>query len=55
MPKVEVYCPECIKCGRKPQMLGKMEDWGDKGFLVLWCKKCRKEIRIPVANLPQKI
>ena len=44
----EIRCSECINRGDKPTLLGVVED--AEGVLRLWCKKCRKEIRVEIKN-----
>lgn len=45
-----IYCPLCAEKGRKPKVLGKYEDIRGTGDVYLWCKHCRKEIRIRIEN-----
>jgi hypothetical protein len=42
--KRNVYCPECLKRGKK-KILCKV-DANVRGTLYLWCKEDRKEIEI---------
>ena len=49
--KGEVLCPRCKELGRKQLLLFKYEDVRGKGDLYVWCKRCRKEIRIPIESI----
>ena len=49
--KDDILCPHCIELGRKPQLLGKYEDVVGRGDIYLWCKKCRREIRINIKDI----
>ena len=49
--KRDILCPRCEEAGHKPQVLGKFEDLRGKGDLLLWCKKCRREICICIEEL----
>lgn len=49
--KGEILCPRCIERGQKPKVLGKYEDLTGRGNVYLWCKSCRKEIRIDVRDI----
>ena len=49
--KGEVLCPRCKELGRKQPLLFKYEDVRGRGDLYLWCKRCRKEIRIPIESI----
>lgn len=44
----EIRCSECINRGDKPTLLGVVEN--AEGVLRLWCKKCRREIRVVIKN-----
>lgn len=44
----EIRCSECVKRGDKPTLLGIVEN--SEGTLRLWCKKCRKEIRVEIKD-----
>lgn len=43
-----IYCPRCKALGKKPKILGKYEDLVGKGDVYLWCKSCRKEVRVRI-------
>ncbi len=49
--KCVIYCPHCKEQGRKPALLGKYEDVAGRGDVYLWCKKCKKEIRIKIEDI----
>lgn len=49
--KSNILCPKCREAGRKPALLGKYEDVVGRGDVYLWCKKCRKEIRIRIEDI----
>lgn len=49
--KANILCPKCKEAGRKPQLLGKYEEIRGSGDFYLWCKKCRREIRIGIENI----
>lgn len=50
--KGEILCPKCREAGRRPKILGKYEDvTGVKGDLFLFCKVCKKEVRIPLESI----
>lgn len=49
--KQEVLCPRCRALGRNETLLFRHEDVIGKGYLYLWCKRCRREIRIPIECL----
>lgn len=49
--KGDILCPHCIDCGRKSPLLGKYEDIRGTGELFLWCKKCKREVRINLDSL----
>lgn len=49
--KGEVYCPRCKALGRKQPLLFKYEEVRGTGNLYVWCKRCRKEIRIPIEEI----
>lgn len=49
--KGEILCPRCTEHGRKPSLLGKYEDVVGRGDVYLWCKKCKKEIRIRIEDI----
>ena len=44
----QIRCSECAKRGDKPTLLGVVEN--AEGVLRLWCKKCRKEIRVEIKD-----
>ncbi len=46
-----IYCPRCREQGRKPKVLGKYEDVLGKGDVYLYCKVCKKEIRIRIEDI----
>lgn len=46
--KQDVFCPRCQRFGRNETLLFRHEDVIGKGDLYLWCKRCRREIRIPI-------
>lgn len=49
--KGEIYCPRCAELGRK-KLLAKYEDVrGVEGDLYLYCKVCKKEVRIPLESI----
>ena len=50
--KGDILCPKCREAGRRPKILGKYEDvTGAKGDLYLFCKVCKKEVRIPLESI----
>mgnify|MGYP001038722745 CR=1 FL=1 len=53
MKETKIMCPECAKRGRR-SWLASAEGIVGKGFIKFWCKKCREEIKIPIANLSQE-
>ena len=55
MKIIKILCPECAKSGSRSQLLGKAENVTGSGYLLLWCKKCRKEIKISLAEIPKKL
>lgn len=48
MTRKEIRCSECLNRGDKPALLGVAEN--SEGTLRLWCKKCKKEIRVEIRN-----
>lgn len=47
-----IYCPRCLEQGRKPKVLGKYEDVvAQQGYVELWCKACKKPIRIELKDI----
>lgn len=42
-----VYCPECYNIGKRT-LLCKLENFKGEAILLLWCKKCRKEISVKI-------
>lgn len=48
---MEILCPKCAEHGRKQRLLFKCEDVRGRGDLYVWCKGCRKEIRIPIESI----
>ncbi len=46
----EILCPVCKRKGRY-SLLGKAEHIDGYGALLLWCKKCREQIRIPLDSI----
>ena len=46
-----IYCPRCAALGKKPKVLGKYEDVVGKGYVDLWCKSCRKEVRVRIEDI----
>jgi hypothetical protein len=48
MMEQEIRCSECSNRGDKPTLLGIVEN--AEGVLRLWCKKCRKEIRVEITS-----
>lgn len=44
----KILCSECVKNGHSPKLLGIVEN--ADGVLRLWCKRCRKEIRVEIRN-----
>lgn len=46
-----VYCPSCIEKGVKPKVLAKYEDVVGRGDLYLFCKKCKKEVRVRIDDI----
>lgn len=42
--KKMIYCPECLKKGKKKRLAVVKDD--TRGTIYLWCKECRKEIKI---------
>ena len=49
--RVELMCPRCKELGRKQPLLFRYEDVVGRGDLYVWCKRCRKEIRIPIRSI----
>lgn len=49
--KGNIYCPRCAERGRKPKILGKYEEVRGEGDLYLYCKVCKREIRIKVEGI----
>ncbi len=50
--KGNILCPKCREAGRKPKVLGKYEDVvAQRGYVELWCKTCRKSIRIELKDI----
>jgi len=46
-----IYCSECSKRGLPPKKLGVVEDVERAGGkLRLWCKQCKKEIRVVIQD-----
>ena len=45
---LEIRCSECERRGDKPTLLGIFE--GGEGVLRLWCKKCKREIRVEIKD-----
>lgn len=45
-PILDVRCPECVSRGFKPTLLARIQ--GVDGKLFLWCKNCKKEIKVIV-------
>jgi transcription elongation factor Elf1 len=45
-PIVEIRCPECGKRGFRPTLLARVQK--AEGRLLLWCKNCRKEVKVVV-------
>lgn len=43
--KGDIHCPKCDK------IIGKYEDVIGRGDLYLYCKRCRKEVRIPIEQI----
>jgi hypothetical protein len=46
MMKKDIYCPLCLKRGKK-KILGRVSD-DTSGTLYLWCKVDKKEMKIHV-------
>jgi len=47
-----ILCPKCREAGRKPKVLGKHEDVvAQQGYVELWCKACKKPIRIELRDI----
>lgn len=53
MKDKKIMCPECAKKGKR-SWLASAEGVVGKGFIKFWCKKCKEEITIPIANLSQE-
>lgn len=51
--KEKIICPECAKRGKRSWLASAEGVRGD-GFLYMYCKKCKKEIRMPVAELKRE-
>lgn len=49
--KGKILCPRCRDLGLKPQVLANAEDLVGYGYIYLWCKKCRKEVSIRIADI----
>lgn len=49
--KQEVFCPRCRVLGRNETLLLRHEDVIGRGDLYVWCKRCRREVRIPIRDL----
>lgn len=46
-----IYCPRCAAHGRR-KLLGKHEDiHATSGDLILFCKVCKKEVRVPLESI----
>lgn len=52
----EIRCSECKKKGYPPVLLGVVAD-NTEGVLYLWCRRCKKEIRVEVkgGNITTKL
>ena len=48
--KGNIFCPRCAEQGCK-KLLGKYEDVRGDGDLYLYCKVCKREVRIPLAEI----
>lgn len=44
MTKIEIYCPECAKTGRKKLLM--KADSEAHGTVYPYCKECRREVKI---------
>lgn len=49
--KDNIYCPRCIREGRRPKILAKYEDVAGKGDLYLYCKQCKREVLVRVESI----
>ena len=49
--KGNIYCPRCSALGKRPKILGKYEDVVGRVDIYLWCKSCRKEVRVEIKNI----
>lgn len=52
--KGSILCPHCAELGRTPKVLGKYEDLRGAGDVYLWCKRCRREVRIRIESYGKK-
>lgn len=50
MKPKKIMCPECAKRGIRSWLASSDGLKGD-GYLLLWCKRCKKEIRIPLKDI----
>lgn len=44
--KKEIYCPLCLKRGKK-KIIGKVSE-DTEGVLYLWCKEDKKEVKVVI-------
>lgn len=50
--KGKILCPLCMDKGRKPKTLGYYEDVvAQRGYVDLFCKSCRKSVRICLTDI----
>lgn len=48
MTKIEIYCPECAKTGRRKLLM--KADSDAKGIVYPYCKECRREVKIELTK-----
>lgn len=48
----DVLCPRCRTRGVK-SLLARSEMIKGSGYILLWCKKCKKEIRIDIKDIAE--
>lgn len=49
MNKIDIYCPECEKRGRKKLLM--KADSDARGVIYPFCKECRKEVKIELTKI----
>lgn len=52
MEAKKIMCPECGKKGVRSWLASAEAVKGD-GYILLWCKKCKKEIRIDIKDIAE--